>query len=36
MATLLIKNGTIVTATDEYKGDVFVLIGRGDDGAVLD
>src|ERR1041385_6781184 len=22
--TLLIKNGTIVTATDQYKGDVFV------------
>jgi dihydropyrimidinase len=24
MATTLIKNGTIVTATDHYKGDVFV------------
>ena len=24
MTTLLIKNGTIVTATDSYKGDVFV------------
>jgi dihydropyrimidinase len=22
--TLLIKNGTIVTATDQYRGDVFV------------
>src|SRR5438045_8235240 len=22
--TLLLKNGTIVTATDQYKGDVFV------------
>ena len=22
--TLLIKNGTIVTATDRYKGDVFI------------
>ena len=24
MSTLLIRNGTIVTATDLYKGDVFV------------
>ena len=22
--TLLIKNGTIVTATDQYQGDVFI------------
>src|SRR5204862_8113373 len=24
VVTLLVKNGTIVTATDQYKGDVFV------------
>ena len=23
-ASILIKNGTVVTATDQYRGDVFV------------
>ena len=28
MSTVLIKNGTILTATDEFKGDIFVKDGK--------